>query len=113
MAKRTNRKRTNRKRTNRKRTNRKRTNRKSIKSVRKISKKKYGSLLRKKRLTTKEKKTLDRELFLNYCKCVKKIKYDKNYDKGLEYPICMNSIYKNRNFTPPERVAFKCKEKYY
>ena len=111
MAKRINRKRTNRKRTNRKTTNRKR--KKSIKTVRKISKKKYGSLLRKKRLTTKEKKTLDRELFLNYCKGVKKIKYDKNYDKGLEYPICMNSIYKNRNLTPPERVAFKCKEKYY
>ena len=113
MAKRTNRKRTNRKRTNRKRTNRIRTNRKSIKKVREISKKKYGKLLRKQRLSLKEKKTLDRELFLNYCKCVKKIKYDKNYDKGLEYPICMNSIYKNRNLTPPERVAFKCKEQYY
>jgi hypothetical protein len=101
------------KRTNRKRTNRKRTNRKRKKSIRKISKKKYGKLLRKQRLSLKEKKTLDRELFLNYCKCVKKIKYDKNYDKGLEYPICMNSIYKNRNLTPPERVAFKCKEQYY
>ena len=82
MAKKINRNRTNRKRTNRKRTNRKRTNnrkstnnrkkKKSIKNIRKISKKYYGNLLRKKRLSLKDKKILDRELFLNYCKCVKK-----------------------------------------
>ena len=85
----------------------------SIRNIRKLSKKRYNNLLRKKRLTKREKKTLDRELFLNYCKCVKKIKYDKNYEKGLEYPICMNSIYKNRKITPPKKVALKCKEKYY
>lgn len=87
---------------------------KSIQKARMVSKKKYSQLLKKKktkkRLTKKEKKNLDRALFVNYCKCIKKIKYDKNYEKGIEYPICVSSIYKKRGFKVPKDISKKCKQ---
>ena len=64
----------------------------------------------KKRLTKKDKKNLNRALFVNYCKCIKKIKYDKNYEKGIEYPICVSSIYKKRGFKVPKDISKKCKQ---
>ena len=70
--------------------------RRSIKDVRMISKKKYTHLLKKKRLTKKEKKNLNHALFTNYCKCIKRLKYSRSVPKGAEYPICISSIYKNR-----------------
>ncbi len=48
-------------------------------------------------MTSKEKKLLDKALYSKYCKCLK-IFESKNQSKG--YPICMNSKYKNRGFTP-------------
>ena len=36
-------------------------------------------------------------------------KYSNEYERGAEYPICMNSIYKKRNITPPKNVSKKCK----
>ena len=77
-----------------------------------ISKKRYGELLNKKRLTKKEEKELDRALFVNYCKCIKKIKYSNEYEVGKEYPICMSSIYKKRGRTAPKGVTKKCKRYY-
>lgn len=92
----------------------KRIKKKSIKNARMVSKKNYSKLVNKKktrkRLTKKDKKKLDRALFVNYCKCIKKIKYDKNYDKGIEYPICMSSIYTKRGFKPPNNITKKCKQ---
>ena len=48
----------------------------SIKKARMISRKKYETLVKKKRsrkrLTKKEKKQLENALFVNYCKCIKK-----------------------------------------
>ena len=88
----------------------------SIRKARKVGSKKYSNLIRKKRskkrMTKKEKKQLDHALFINYCKCIKKLKYSKEYKEGIEYPICISSIYKKRGFKPPKNIKSKCK-KYY
>jgi len=81
----------------------------SIKNARMVSKKRYNMLLQKKKRTKKENKDLDRALFVNYCKCIKKIKYAKDYKQGVEYPICMSSVYKQRGIKPPKDVTKKCK----
>ena len=60
-------------------------------------------------MTKRDKKDLDRALFVNYCKCIKKLKYSKDYEKGLEYPICTSSIYKKRGIKPPKDITKKCK----
>ena len=87
---------------------------KSIRNVRTIGKKKYKNLIRKKktkkRMTQKDKKELDHALFINYCKCIKKLKYSKEYEEGIEYPICSSSIYNNRGFRPPKNIKKKCKK---
>jgi len=89
----------------------------SIKKARMISKKRYQMLLtkysvKKKKLTLNEKKQLERALFVNYCKCIKKIKYKKNTKKGIEYPICNTSIYKNRGYKVPSGIKIKCRDYY-
>ena len=77
-----------------------------------ISKTKYKELIKKrqhnKKLTLGERKRLDHALFLNYCSCVKSLKYDEKVKDYLEYPVCMSSIYKKRGFTPPKGVTQKC-----
>jgi len=77
-----------------------------------VSKKKYQELIQKrqhhKKLSLKERKQLDHALFVNYCSCVKSLKYDKKVKDYLEYPVCMSSIYKKRGFTPPKGVTQKC-----
>jgi len=91
----------------------KKTRKRSIQKARMISKKKYQELLTKKRpkkkLPKKEKKELDNSLFINYCKCIKKLKYDQKIKKGLEYPICTKSIYLNRKMKAPKGIQKKCK----
>ena len=91
-------------------TKRKVTPRKQLTKIRSLSPKKYKRILRKKRLSAKEKRSLNRSLFKNYCKCIKKIKYSKNVSKGLEYPICMKSIYSQRGIKPPRNVQKECKK---
>ena len=77
-----------------------------------VSKKKYQELIKKrqhnKKLSLKERKHLDEALFVNYCSCVKSLKYDQKVKDYLEYPVCMSSIYKKRGFTPPKGVTQKC-----
>tara|TARA_B100001115_G_C15714017_1_gene346957 strand:+ start:140 stop:454 length:315 start_codon:yes stop_codon:yes gene_type:complete len=77
-----------------------------------ISKKKYQELIYKrqhnKKLSLNERKKLDEALFVNYCSCVKSLKYDSNVKDFLEYPVCMSSIYKKRGFKPPKGVTQKC-----
>jgi len=79
-----------------------------------ISKTKYTELIKKrqhnKKLTLNERKQLDHALFINYCSCVKSLKYDKKVKDFLEYPVCMNSIYKKRGFKAPKGVTAKCEE---
>jgi len=81
--------------------------------TKKLSPKRYKELIHKrktkKRLTKRQKKQLDHELFVNYCKCIKSLKYDKAVKKGLEYPICTTSIYTNRGFTFPKGTTKRCK----
>jgi hypothetical protein len=93
---------------------RKKTRKRSIKKARTVSKKNYSQLLKKKktkkRMTKKENKDLDKALFVNYCKCIKKIKYSKSYEKGAEYPICLSSVYKKRGIKPPRNITKKCKK---
>ena len=90
--------------------------RRSIRKTRKIGKDKYERLIRKKktkkRMTKKEKRQLDHALFINYCKCIKKLKYSKEYEENIEYPICTSSIYKKRGLTPPKNIKKKCKGYY-
>ena len=77
-----------------------------------VSKKKYKELIKKrqhhKKLSLKERKQLDEALFVNYCSCVKSLKYDPKVKDYLEYPVCMSSIYKKRGFKPPKGVTQKC-----
>jgi len=77
-----------------------------------VSKKKYQELIQKrqhhKKLSLNERKKLDEALFVNYCSCVKSLKYDSNVKDYLEYPVCMSSIYKKRGFKPPNGVTIKC-----
>jgi len=77
-----------------------------------VSKKKYQELIKKrqhhKKLSLKERKQLDEALFVNYCSCVKSLKYDPKVKDYLEYPVCMSSIYKKRGFTPPKGVTVRC-----
>jgi len=79
-----------------------------------ISKTKYTELIKKrqhnKKLTLNERKQLDHALFINYCSCVKSLKYDKKVKDFLEYPVCMSSIYKKRGFKAPKGVTEKCGE---
>ena len=86
---------------------------KSILNARMVSKKRYTDLLKKKtmrkKMAKKDKKELEKALFVNYCKCIKKLKYSKDYQEGAEYPICMASVYTNRSLKPPKDVAKKCK----
>ena len=100
-----------------KKISKKKSKKRSIKKTRTVSKKRYTDLLKKKtmrkKMDKKDKKELEKELdkalFVNYCKCIKKLKYSKDYQEGAEYPICMTSVYKNRGLKPPKDVAKKCK----
>lgn len=85
------------------------TKKKNIKDARVIPKEKYQELLKKKKLTNKEKKILDKALFLNYCKCIKSIKYSRVNERGAEYPICLSSIYLRRGKNAPKGIVQGCK----
>ena len=91
-----------------------RTGKRSLKRSKKqmISNKKYKELIKKrqhhKKLSLNERKKLDNALFINYCSCVKSLKYNKKVKDYLEYPVCMSSIYKKRGFKPPFGVTSKC-----
>jgi hypothetical protein len=77
-----------------------------------ISKKQYKELIKKrqhhKKLTPSQRKKLDHALFVNYCSCVKSLKYDKKVKDYLEYPVCMSSVYKKRGFEVPKGVTARC-----
>ena len=55
-------------------------------------------------MSSKDKKSLDKELNKKFCKCVRTVKYIQTIKKGIQYPICMKSIYKNRGFEVPKGV---------
>ena len=86
----------------------------SLKNAKKqiISKTKYKELIKKrqhhKKLSLKQRKQLDEALFVNYCSCIKSLKYDQKVKDYLEYPVCMSSIYKKRGLKPPKGVTIKC-----
>jgi len=77
-----------------------------------ISKKKYKDLIEKRQhsveLSLNQRKQLDHALFVNYCSCVKSLKYNEKVKDYLEYPICLSAIYKKRGFTPPKGVTARC-----
>ena len=84
---------------------RKQTKRKQMKL--KISETKYKQLISrrksKKKMSLKDKKILDDSLYVKYCTCLHKLEFKKQ-----GYPICMNSVYKNRDFKPPHNASKKC-----
>ena len=82
------------------------------KLTKKLSDKHYKTLIQKKKqhtLTKSQSKKLDRELFINYCKCLKRLTYDSSVKQGLAYPVCISSIYKNRGFVVPRGITKRCK----
>jgi hypothetical protein len=88
----------------------------SLKKAKKklISKDKYKELIRKrqhhKKLSLSQRKKLDHALFINYCSCIKSLKYNNKIKDNLEYPICMSSIYTKRGFKSPKGVTKRCKK---
>ena len=75
------------------------------KKKKRLTQKKYDKFLTKQRLTAKETKELNNELFERYCSCKKSVRSSKNYKPPSEYPICIQSIYKNRGIVPPQNVS--------
>ena len=75
-----------------------------------ISEKKYKHLVSlrksKRKMSSKDKKSLDDALYVKYCKCLKEFEFRKKDKRG--YPICMNSVYKNRGFKPPKNASRRC-----
>ena len=62
----------------------------------------------KKRISKSDNKSLDKALNQRFCKCLRTVKYSKKIKKGIQYPICMRSIYKNRGFEVPKGVVKNC-----
>ena len=87
---------------------------KSLKRAKLLSKKKYEEYVKKrqkkKKLTQKQKKELDHSLFIKYCRCIKKLKYDKKTEENMEYPFCTSSVYTKRGFKTPKNIKKKCKQ---
>jgi len=75
-----------------------------------ISENKYKHLVSlrksKKKMSSKNKKLLDDALYVKYCKCLKEFEFTRKDVRG--YPICMNSVYKNRGFKPPRNASKRC-----
>jgi len=74
----------------------------------KVSEKRYQELVSmkksKKKMSLKDKKSLDSALYAKYCMCLQKLERgDAN-----PYPICMNSVYLNRGFKPPKNASRNC-----
>ena len=69
----------------------------------------YKKLLKKKRLTKKEDSQLKRLMKRKYCSCLTKVKRSKKVKKGIEYPICLSSIYTKRNKKTPKNPRKICK----
>ena len=85
---------------------------KTIKKAKPLTDDRYHALVQqrqsKKRLSSSDKTSLDTELNLRFCKCLRTVKYSKKIKKGSQYPICMRSIYKNRGFEVPKGVIKNC-----
>ena len=79
----------------------------------KITEQTYKKLLKKqkskRKMTKKENKILNDSMYIKYCKCLRSFEYTKER-RG--YPICMNSIYKQRNIKPPRHASKQCNEIY-
>ena len=92
------------------RTSRKSVRRKKLSSKMNISEKTYQKLLsmkkNNKRLSSYQKKSLERALHYKYCDCIKQVKYTQK--NQLAYGICAKSVYLNRDFVMPKKAAQKC-----
>ena len=87
--------------------------RKKKRLTKKLTPARYKELIHKrvskKKLTKRQKKQLDHELMVNYCKCLKKLHADTRIDKGSEYPLCASSVYIKRGFDVPKGVTKQCR----
>ena len=90
---------------------------KKTKKKKKIKGNKYTRLIQQKKrrkLSKKNSKWLDKRLQTKLCKCIKGLKSNnyrkKNIKRGSEYPICLSSIYTKRGFKPPNRAIKLCKK---
>ncbi len=79
-----------------------------------VSKKQYQRLLSmkktKKKMSLKNKKDLNRMLYIKYCRCLKSFEAKGNSKLG--YPVCMNTVYKKRHIKPPKNASRRCIELY-
>jgi hypothetical protein len=82
--------------------------------TKKLTPERYRSLIQRRqaktRMTKRQRTQLDRELFVNYCKCLKRLKYDPEKTANLEYPVCASSIYTKRGFPFPPGTRKRCKD---
>lgn len=81
--------------------------RKMTKKEREI--KTYKRLLKKKKLTKKEDIQLKKLMKKKYCSCLRKVRVSGSIKKGIEYPICLSSIYIKRNKKTPKNPRKICK----
>ena len=69
----------------------------------------YQRLLKKKRLTKKDKSRRDKALKQRYCACLKKLENNPKL-KNSAFAICTNSIYLRRGLPVPPNIARECKK---
>ena len=67
----------------------------------------YQRLLKKKRLSKKDKSRRDKALKQRYCACLKKLENNPKL-KNSAFAICANSIYLRRGLPVPSNIAREC-----
>ena len=69
----------------------------------------YQRLLKKKRLSKKDKSRRNKALKQRYCACLKKLENNPKL-KNSAFAICANSIYLRRGLVVPPNIARECKK---
>jgi hypothetical protein len=77
--------------------------------VKRVPDDEYQRLLKKKRLTKKDRKRRDKALKQRYCACLKKLENNPKL-KYSAFAICANSVYKKRGLPVPPNIARDCKK---
>lgn len=84
------------------------------KSYRKMSKDRYNKLLSKKRLSSKERKQLNDEMYARFCHCIKGrlVSSKGSYPNSSAYGICTSAVYTKRGRKPPSGAARGCAKRF-
>ena len=77
--------------------------------VKRVPDDEYQRLLKKKRLTKKDRKRRDKAIKQRNCACLKKLENNPKM-KYSAFAICANSVYKKRGLPVPPNIARDCKK---